>query len=229
MNELYLIIPYEYKNIYYRLLYLLAIEGKTIIDDCNYFCNNKGNNIFTCWNLFQSALAANSLGDTKKAELFFNYIDKQLSYYAKIKNIVIPTINETNYPTIAVKPNGDNTFTISMQYNDYSKSLIFPDGSPTPPTPTTTVVYYGASTTINDEEVVLSDLTKTDSSIFNKEIFITTTNTKKYIWFVSSIELSFTAAGLPVTLDESKLNDLYYYHTDALIAGDDNGFVITKK
>ena len=93
-NLLYLCIPKAWNNTYYKLLYLLADEGKNIIDDCNYTCSNKGNNVFTCWNLFQSAIAANEIGETKKANLFINYIDKQLDYYSKNKNIIIPNIDE---------------------------------------------------------------------------------------------------------------------------------------
>ena len=92
-NLLYLCIPKAWNNIYYKLLYLLADEGKNIIDDCNYTCSNHGNNVFTCWNLFQSAIAANEVGENKKANLFINYIDKQLDCYIKGKDIIIPTID----------------------------------------------------------------------------------------------------------------------------------------
>lgn len=222
-NRLYLCIPKAWNNTYYKLLYLLADEGKNIIDDCNYICSNHGNNVFTCWNLFQSAIAANEIGETKKANLFINYIDKQLDYYSKSKNIIIPTIDEDKeYPKISIEPNGDDTFTVVLEYKDKQSIIKFPTiGVP--------IVYYGSSNTNIANDVDLKILIKTDNSIFNKNINIETTNFNKYIWFVSTVELTFTCGNIPVTLNQTNINNLYYYNTDALIAGNDNVFIINKK
>lgn len=222
-NLLYLCIPKTWNNTYYKLLYLLAEEGKDIIDDCNYICSNKGNNVFTCWNLFQSAIAANEIGETKKANLFINYIDKQLDYYSKSKNITIPNIDENKeYPKISIEPNGDDTFTVVLEYKDEQSIIKFP-------TIETPVIYYGSSNTNIANDIDLKILTKTNNDIFNKNITIETTKFNKYIWFVSTVELTFTCGNIPVTLNQTNINNLYYYNTDALIAGNDNIFIINKK
>lgn len=222
-NLLYLCIPKDWNKTYYKLLYLLSEYGKNIIDDCNYTCSNHGNNVFTCWNLFQSAIAANKIGETKKATLFINYIDKQLDYYIKGKDIIIPEVNEDEeFPKISIEPNGNDTFTIILEYKDYQTIIKFP----TIEIPT---VYYGSNNTNVANDVDLKVFTKINDSEFNKTITIETTNTNKYIWFVSTIELVFTCGGIPVTLNQTNFNNLYYYNTDALVTGDDNIFVINKK
>lgn len=222
-NLLYLCIPKDWNNTYYKLLYLLADEGKNIIDDCNYTCSNHGNNVFTCWNLFQSAIAANEIGESKKANLFINYIDKQLDCYIKSKDIIIPTIDEDKeYPKISIEPNVDDTFTIVLEYKDKHTIIKFP-------TIEVPIVYYGSNNTNTANDVDLRVFTKIDDSMFNKNITIETTNFNKYIWFVSTVELTFTCGNIPVTLNQTNINNLYYYNTDALIAGNDNVFVINKK
>lgn len=56
----------------------MADYGKTIIDDCNATCKGNGKQILNCWNLFQSAIANKELGNNKQADLFIDYINKQL-------------------------------------------------------------------------------------------------------------------------------------------------------
>ena len=127
INVLYLSIPYKWSNTYYKLLYLLAYYGKNIIDDCDYICKNKGNNVFTCWNLFQSAIAANELGEEKKANLFKDYVDKQLNYYINNNDIELPEFNTNDYPKLSIKPNGNGTYTLIISYKNYIKELQIPD------------------------------------------------------------------------------------------------------
>lgn len=222
INVLYLSIPYEWSNTYYKLLYLLAYNGKNIIDDCNYTCANKGNNVFTCWNLFQSAIAAKELGEDKKATLFKDYVDKQLNYYINNDAIDLPKFDTNDYPKLSLKPNGDNSYTLVISYNDYTKELKIPDdGSvtpdPKPDTPTdTNYVYYGVVNTNNVEDIDIDSLTKNNSDIFDKNIDFTTTESNSIICFVSNIKLSFISAGLPLTCNSKEYNNLYYYWTDEL-------------
>lgn len=75
---LYLTIPAPWVCVYHKLLVYMADFGKTIIDDCQATCKGSGKNILSCWNLFQAAVAAHTLGQYKKAELFIDYIKKQL-------------------------------------------------------------------------------------------------------------------------------------------------------
>lgn len=79
----YLTIPAEYVCVYHKLLTYMADFGKTIVDDCSVICKGNSKNIITCWNLFQSAIACRTLGRDKEAELFIDYIKKQLDIIYK--------------------------------------------------------------------------------------------------------------------------------------------------
>ena len=94
-DVIYLTIPGEYTEVYYKLLYLLAAIGKDIISDCNYSCHNNGHNVFTCWNVFQSAISAYNLGNSKEANLLIEYVNGQLDIYANNENIKVPDISLT--------------------------------------------------------------------------------------------------------------------------------------
>lgn len=78
-NNIYLTIPVEYEETYKKLLYGLSEYGKDIISDCNVACKSTNSNIITCWNLFQAAIACKEIGKLKEADLYINYIDKQLN------------------------------------------------------------------------------------------------------------------------------------------------------
>lgn len=75
---LYLTIPSEYVCTYHKLLVYLADFGKKLLDDCSASCKGNNKTVIDCWNLFQSALAARSLGQERQANLFIDYINKQL-------------------------------------------------------------------------------------------------------------------------------------------------------
>lgn len=80
---LYLTIPADWVCIYHKLLAYMADFGKTIIDDCTASCKGNGKNIISCWNLFQSAIAARTLGNIEQADFFIKYIRKQLDLIYK--------------------------------------------------------------------------------------------------------------------------------------------------
>lgn len=132
-DMIYLTIPKEWIKTYHSLLYMLASVGKQIIDDCSYTCQGPGRNIFSCWNLFQSALAAKVLGDSRKAQFFIDYIDKELKLYARHSKIVIPDTSE-NYPRFTFKLNDDSTYTfyITCTVNGvaYTKEVTVPEVEP---------------------------------------------------------------------------------------------------
>lgn len=132
-DMIYLTIPKEWIKTYHGLLYMLASVGKQIIDDCSYTCQGSGRNIFTCWNLFQCALAAKALGNSKKAQFFIDYIDKELKLYARHSKIVIPDFSE-NYPTYMYKLNDDGTYTFYITCKvdgvAYTKEVTVPEVEP---------------------------------------------------------------------------------------------------
>ena len=74
----YLVIPTKYICTYHKILIYLADFGKRLLDDCSASCKGNNKTIVDCWNLFQSALACYTLGHYKQADLFIDYINKQL-------------------------------------------------------------------------------------------------------------------------------------------------------
>jgi hypothetical protein len=87
-NYVYIDIPTEYIPVYTRLLCALADYGIDMLEDCKASCTDKDSGIIECFNMFNSAVAAYKLGQTKLAETLISYIDSTLSL--KYKNITIP-------------------------------------------------------------------------------------------------------------------------------------------
>ena len=76
----YLTIPSKYVCVYHKILTLMADTGKEILNDCSSTCKAPVKNVVSCWNMFQSAIACHALGKDKQADLFINYITKQIDY-----------------------------------------------------------------------------------------------------------------------------------------------------
>lgn len=129
---LYLTIPADYVCTYHKLLVYLADFGKKLLDDCSVACKGNNKTIIDCWNLFQSALASKAIGQDKQADLFINYINKQLDniYRGEDKNVY----NGTHY--FPITPDGklkalcscgpNSTFAVDVEtgelYEQYLKS-----------------------------------------------------------------------------------------------------------
>lgn len=223
-NLIYLTIPKTWINTYYKLLYLLSVEGKNIIDDCNYNCSNKGNNVFTCWNLFQSALAAYTIKDIKKANLFLDYINKQLVLYANKDKIEISEFKDIE-PKCAYEIQTDGTYQviITMVINGKEVTKILNMSATT-----AHVLYYGWLSTNDYTTVNIEILNKKESNTINETIIVHPDKTNKYVWFVSDVELVFTEGSLPLSLHMDTIGNYYYYHTDALSAGTSSYLVKQK-
>ena len=127
VEVVYLTIPTKWIPVYRKLLSLVANGGKAILDDCNYGCKGNGSIVFNCWNIFQSACAAYTQGRTDEAELFINYVSKQINAYNKSNGI---KVNDTNFkynitPDGKVKADGvieDDVVSLSFDkkaYDDY--------------------------------------------------------------------------------------------------------------
>jgi len=79
--------------------------------------------------------------------------------------------------------------------------------------------YYGASSIKSIDILNLEYLTQIDS-LRVKTLHIQTTDEDDTIWFVSPVELSFSQGGLPLEMNANKDDEYYYYHSDELVAGD---------
>lgn len=84
---IYLTIPNKYVCVYHKLLILMADFGKGIVDDCSANCKHINRNLISLWNIFQSALACNSLERYEEADFLINHIGKQIdSIYRGVNN-----------------------------------------------------------------------------------------------------------------------------------------------
>lgn len=99
----YLAIPEEWLCLYHKLLHYLADFGENALRDCETSCSGRNKNILKCWGMFQSAIAAKSLGKDKLANTLIKYVDAQLEliYKGEDKNIfnggfILP-IDENGY------------------------------------------------------------------------------------------------------------------------------------
>lgn len=102
VEVVYLTIPTKWIPTYRKLLSLIANGGKAILDDCNYGCKGNGSIVFNCWNIFQSACAAHAEGKEDEAELFINYVSKQINAYNKSNGI---KVNDTAFKYV-ITPDG---------------------------------------------------------------------------------------------------------------------------
>ena len=75
----YMTVPSKYVCVYHKLLVLMAQYGLDMLNDCSATCKGNNKNIVTCWNMFQSAMAAYQLGQDKLAETLLKYIKGQLN------------------------------------------------------------------------------------------------------------------------------------------------------
>ena len=212
-NVVYLTIPGDYIGVYYKLLYLLAAIGKDIISDCNYVCHNNGNNVFTCWNVFQSAIAAYNLGNTKEANVLIEYVSGQLDIYANNENIKVPDNFKDDYPNVIYTINDDGTINVLVRVNIdgevYENSMIVPS------------YYwsYGASDANTPDTLQIKDLVKVDGKLTDGEYKVETTKEKPYVWFVSKDELYFEQGGFEVNFNHYYTHDKHWYVSDKLVTG----------
>lgn len=72
-------IPKEWEDTYIKLLTVISQSGEAILNDCSYACKGDGSIMFNCWNIFQTACAAHALGNTKRANLYIDYVNKQIA------------------------------------------------------------------------------------------------------------------------------------------------------
>ena len=79
--------------------------------------------------------------------------------------------------------------------------------------------YYGASS-IKDADLIKTELLEEAGSLRGTTLKITTTEQADTIWFISKVSLRFSQGGLPLELNEDKIGEMYYYHSDPLEAGE---------
>lgn len=117
---LYLTIPKKYICTYHRLLVAISDFGKELIEHCNNPCKDNNKIVLSCWNLFQCALAAHCLGNYKQADLYIDYVNKQLSHYYESTNLNLYNGGEyysleDGYLTALCSCVGDVVFEVNLE------------------------------------------------------------------------------------------------------------------
>ena len=82
---IYITIPAEYVCVYHRILAMLADYGEDMLKDCKASCSDRNSGVIECFNMFNAAVAARHIGQTKKAELIINYIKAKINQIYKGK------------------------------------------------------------------------------------------------------------------------------------------------
>lgn len=77
-SYLYLIVPNEYRCVYYNILDTLGTLGEDLLSSCTATCKGRAITGFACYNMFIAACACYYLGQIKRARVLINYIKAQL-------------------------------------------------------------------------------------------------------------------------------------------------------
>lgn len=78
-ENIYFVVPQEYYCVYINIIKRMSNLGTLMLQECKATCTNDSKNLLNCWTMFQTALAAHTLGEIKKADIIINYIIYQLN------------------------------------------------------------------------------------------------------------------------------------------------------
>ena len=103
-NYLYLIVPNEYRCVYYHILDTLGTLGEDLLSVCTATCKGKAVTAIGCYNMFNAACAAYANGLPKLARTLISYIKAQLDISCN-KNITFENSSndEFVYLTVPIK------------------------------------------------------------------------------------------------------------------------------
>jgi hypothetical protein len=164
----YLSIPKSYLFVYKQLLIKLTALGKDMLDECNSSCKGSSKNLLTCWNMFQTAVAAYANGNTKQSDIIINYIITTL----KLDNGIL----FTNYTSTTPTP---IRYDVSIDYSSfglpiYRKGFVVSENSIAP-------VIDGINTVIVDNDLATLDkinvqIDNIDYNLYHIRPFVEITN-----------------------------------------------------
>lgn len=86
LEYVYVTIPADYICIYHRILSLLADYGMEMLHDCKANCTDKNSGVIECFNMFNAAVAARKLGQSKLANTLIVYVKAKLNQLYKGKD-----------------------------------------------------------------------------------------------------------------------------------------------
>ena len=115
---IYMTIPADYVCTYHKILILLSEYGVDMLNDCQAGCSNQNKSIINCFNMFNAAVAARKLGQTKTAETIMKYINGQLNIIHNNDDIntkIVFPVDENGYLKAIVSCGENPTFTIDPE------------------------------------------------------------------------------------------------------------------
>lgn len=83
LEYVYVTIPADYICVYHRILALLADYGAEMLLDCKANCTDRNSGVIECFNMFNSAVAARKLGNTKLASTIIKYVKAKINQLYK--------------------------------------------------------------------------------------------------------------------------------------------------
>ena len=148
LEYIYVTIPADYVCVYHDIMQLLADYGIEMLKDCKASCTKRNSNVIECFNMFNAAVAARKLGQTKLAETLIKYIK------AKINQIRNGSESDTEF-TLNIDGKGD--IQVYVQCSDEDCKILadaetieqiinYYSGND----PNTWVCYFGAGEQYND-------------------------------------------------------------------------------
>ena len=111
LEYIYVTVPAEYVCVYHDIMQLLADYGIEMLKDCKASCTKRNSNVIECFNMFNAAVAARKLGQTKLAETLIKYIK------AKINQIRNGSESDTEF-TLNIDGKGDIQVYVKCSDND---------------------------------------------------------------------------------------------------------------
>ena len=82
---IYATIPAEYVCVYHKILAMLADYGEEMLKDCKASCTDRNSSVIECYNMFNAAISARTIGKGKLAETIIHYIKVKINQIYKGK------------------------------------------------------------------------------------------------------------------------------------------------
>lgn len=154
-GRIYLVVPVKYRCTYNRLLTALSDFGIDALKDCDSVCKGSKGQVIKCWNMFQAAMAAYSLGNEREADVLVKYIDAQLNIIYKdgTPSEDCPNITCCDYQVVLEL--------LKAEFKDIVLEALAEYFGPTPPTPTTKYTVTVITNPSNANVTINGQTTKT--------------------------------------------------------------------
>lgn len=115
LEYIYVTIPADYVCVYHDIMQLLADYGIEMLKDCKASCTKRNSNVIECFNMFNAAVAARKLGQTKLAETLIKYIK------AKINQIRNGSESDTEF---TLNIDGEGNIQVYVQCSDNDCKML---------------------------------------------------------------------------------------------------------